>query len=98
MRISDWSSDVCSSDLARGRDGAPMTEPAAPASGALSWHPYAAETEAERRGWYEVIALVRSLSAEECVEPGYYRDPDWSVRDLMEIGRASCRERMCQYV
>jgi hypothetical protein len=60
-----------------------MTEPAALASSALSAHPYAAELEAERRGWYEVIALVRSLSPEECVEPGYYRDPDWSVRDLM---------------
>ena len=46
-------------------------------------HPYAAELEAERRGWYEVLALVRSLTPRECIEPGYYRDPDWTVRDVV---------------
>jgi hypothetical protein len=46
-------------------------------------HPYAADIEAERAGWYEVIALVRRLTAEECLEPGYYRDPDWTVRDVV---------------
>jgi hypothetical protein len=46
-------------------------------------HPYAAEIEAEQRGWYELIALVRSLTPEECLEPGYRRDPDWTVRDVV---------------
>ena len=46
-------------------------------------HPYAAEIEAERRGWYEVAELVRSLTPDECLEPGYYRDPDWTVRDVV---------------
>lgn len=46
-------------------------------------HPYAAELEAERSGWYELTTLVRSLTPEECLIPGYYRDPDWTVRDLM---------------
>ena len=46
-------------------------------------HPYAAEIEAERRGWYELVDLVRSLTPEECLEPGYYRDPDWTVRDVV---------------
>jgi predicted GNAT family acetyltransferase len=46
-------------------------------------HPYAAEIEAERAGWYELAELVRSLTAEECLVPGYYRDPDWSVRDVV---------------
>ena len=45
--------------------------------------PFAAEIEAERRGWYEVAELVRSLTPDECLEPGYYRDPDWTVRDLV---------------
>ena len=45
--------------------------------------PYAAEIEAERVGWYELVDLVRSLTPEERLEPGYYRDPDWSVRDLV---------------
>ena len=43
---------------------------------------YSAEIEAERRDWYELAALVRSLTLDECLVPGYYRDPDWSVRDL----------------
>jgi hypothetical protein len=46
-------------------------------------HPYANDLEAERRGWYELVGLVRSLTPEECLEPGYYRDPDWAVRDLV---------------
>ena len=44
---------------------------------------YEGEIEAERRGWYEVAALVRTLSPDECIEPGYYRDPDWTVRDVV---------------
>jgi hypothetical protein len=45
--------------------------------------PYAAEIEAERAGWYEVAGLVRSLTPDECLIPGYYRDPDWAVRDVV---------------
>ena len=44
--------------------------------------PYVPEIEAELRGWYELAALVRSLTPEECMVPGYYRNPDWAVRDL----------------
>jgi Mycothiol maleylpyruvate isomerase N-terminal domain len=46
-------------------------------------HPYRAEIEAERQGWYELAELVRSLTPDECLEPGYYRDPDWTVRDVV---------------
>jgi hypothetical protein len=46
-------------------------------------HPYAADIESERRGWYEVVALVRSLTPDECLEPGYQLDPDWAVRDVV---------------
>ena len=60
-----------------------MSEQRAPIVGALIDHPYAAEIAAERAGWYELVELVRSLTPEECVEPGYYRDPDWTVRDLV---------------
>lgn len=44
---------------------------------------YAHDLEAERRGWYELTDLVRSLTADECLVPGYYRDPDWTVRDAV---------------
>jgi hypothetical protein len=46
-------------------------------------HPYATEIEAERQGWYAIVDLVRSLTPEECLEPGYQRDPDWTVRDVV---------------
>jgi hypothetical protein len=46
-------------------------------------HPYRAEIDAEREGWYELVRLVRSLTPEECLRPGYYREPDWTVRDLV---------------
>jgi hypothetical protein len=46
-------------------------------------HPYAADIDAERAGWYELIGLVRQLTPEECLVPGYYVDPDWTVRDAM---------------
>ena len=49
----------------------------------LETHPYRAEIEAEREGWYEVVGLVRSLTPEQCLIPGYYADPDWTVRDLV---------------
>jgi hypothetical protein len=44
--------------------------------------PYLADIEAERAGWYEITGLIRQLTPDECLEPGYYRDPDWSVRDV----------------
>jgi len=54
-----------------------------PETGVRPDHPFAAELEAERRGWYELADLVRSLTPEECLERGYYRDPDWTVRDVV---------------
>ena len=45
-------------------------------------HPYLADLDAERRGWYAMADLVRSLTPEECLVPGYYEDPPWSVRDV----------------
>jgi hypothetical protein len=46
-------------------------------------HPYAQDIDAERIRWYELVALVRELTPDECLEPGYYRDPDWTVRDVV---------------
>ena len=45
--------------------------------------PYAADLDAEERGWYEIAILVRTCLPDERLEPGYYRDPDWSLRDLV---------------
>jgi hypothetical protein len=60
-----------------------MTTPGSTPDIALNAHPYLAEIDRERRGWYELVRLVRLLTPEEFLEPGYYRDPDWTVRDLV---------------
>jgi len=46
-------------------------------------HPDFDAMESERSRWYELTGLVRLLRPDECLEPGYYRDPAWSVRDLV---------------
>jgi hypothetical protein len=55
-----------------------QVEPPAPPG-----HPFDAEIEAERAGWYELLSLVHSLHPDEIARPGYYRNPDWSVADLV---------------
>src|SRR3546814_8006567 len=69
MRISDWSSDVCSSDLATGR---------------------------VRQGQ---LALGLGVGTEGSGE-GFADRADFEQRLIghCQIGRASCRERVCQYV
>ena len=57
----------------------PIVAPGAPPPG----HPYAAEIDAERDGWYEVLELVRRLTPEERLLPGYYANPAWTVRDVV---------------
>jgi hypothetical protein len=59
-------------------DERPIPHPATPAG-----HPYALEIDREWHGWHAVVELVRSLTPEECLESGYYRDPDWAVRDVV---------------
>src|SRR3546814_6374753 len=72
MRISDWSSDVCSSDLGL------AVRPRTPhVSGRLS-PPCVSRTNLEHTPPMSLTHI--------------------SVRGAREIGRASCRERVCQYV
>src|SRR3546814_2194457 len=91
MRISDWSSDVCSSDLPslhlRELDLS---------SNALSYLPLTASSKLS-----EGIATNRSLLSlnldfnQKCPEA----DDEFLTTLLVgKIGRASCRERVCQYV
>ncbi len=46
-------------------------------------HPYHAELDLERERWTEIVDSCRSLSDVERLRPGYFRDPDWSVKDLV---------------
>src|SRR3546814_10070867 len=91
MRISDWSSDVCSSDLARlcgGLCGAGswlFLEDASPDRCILRFKQLAKGNGALGIAWQ----IVNDVLGQR-VEVLTYR--------LQEIGRASCRERVCQYV
>src|SRR3546814_10066597 len=82
MRISDWSSDVCSSDLFADRGAV-----------AELGDRLAAVFEAEAFGDARAdLALFPQLEQPRDIGAVAHR----LARD--EIGRASCRERVCQYV
>lgn len=56
------------------------------ASASLPWRvqeAYTAEVELERSRWKAITAFVELLNESERLAPGYYRDPDWSVKDLI---------------
>src|SRR3546814_21112393 len=105
MRISDWSSDVCSSDLhpeeARAV-GAPAhavvagTEAAAEDDGELR-HPCAGH---RRHQLGAVLGDAAGLVAAADHEAGDVLQEHERTAALRaeQIGRASCRERVCQYV
>src|SRR3546814_8775233 len=81
MRISDWSSDVCSSDLLKTNSS----------------------DEQEAMGSYIRAAVRRWLKPwAEANNVDMYADGlrIYTTIDsrMQQIGRASCRERVCQYV
>ena len=43
----------------------------------------AAEVDLEASRWAEILALVELLTPDERIGPGYFRDPDWTVKDLL---------------
>src|SRR3546814_4248477 len=82
VRISDWSSDVCSSDL-RERS---CRHPRPPSRGS--------------RASDGAVALDARVKPEH---DGFKCCKGWAITSFVtlgafEIGRASCRERVCQYV
>ncbi len=60
-----------------------MSTPGTTPHATLASHHYHTEIDAERDGWYELVGIVRSLTPEEWLVPGYYRDPAWTVRDVV---------------
>src|SRR3546814_3237188 len=86
MRISDWSSDVCSSDLASANALDDVKSRNTLVCGTLGTsEPFSFQDPKTR----EVVGYEVDL----CKEIANYL----GVK-LEEIGRASCRERVCQYV
>src|SRR3546814_2225390 len=80
MRISDWSSDVCSSDLSLSSECTELHD---------------LNDVADRRRAVEALGGIPGqplgLGSGLQVATG-------EVQPQCEIGRASCRERVCQYV
>src|SRR3546814_6815302 len=92
MRISDWSSDVCASDL-RG-EGRALPD------GFQGRRAVLAEIEGECEA--SLAGRLEQVLARAC-EDGLVHDVVLSAsgkdaRQLWQIGRASCRDRVCQYV
>src|SRR3546814_16684544 len=89
MRISDWSSDVCSSDLVAGLR--------ADADYMIWWH--ATDVEDLQRAYADfrrTTALGRASNA-VWSNVALHRPAEFHKSHLL-IGRASCRERVCQKV
>src|SRR3546814_1087629 len=100
LRISDWSSDVCSSDLALrlveaddvlGED--PVHEERLATGLGVDPHHRVLDSREPRRELLDQLGGHRHAEALAPVVHG-----DHSVYALLQIGRASCRERVCQYV
>src|SRR3546814_16298502 len=92
MRISDWSSDVCSSDLATPE---PRRAPLATAGGASSFLPPPQRRHSRRWRYHPGHFPARSKRRKITV-PG--RDDQRQHFAGRQIGRASCREKGCQNV
>src|SRR3546814_19943070 len=107
MRISDWSSDVCSSDLFDDSktfvDCAPRRDPE---------QILAAYRERNKHDGFELADFVtENFNAPVAPASGYESDPDQSLCEHIDslwdvltrspkehqIGRASCRERVWPY-
>src|SRR3546814_4198441 len=89
MRISDWSSDVCSSDLECKR-----TAPTKIGTQSHQWRNDAGAVDHNLLdgSFLRIPALaIPSLPARRCRAL-------CQLALLIKIGRASCRERECQYV
>src|SRR3546814_16015247 len=105
MRISDWSSDVCSSDLA---------ENVAPLVVGLMAHHDAFVVPATTTGKNIAPRVAALLDVAQISDILSVEGPDSFTRPIyagnaiatvktsdakkVKIGRASCRERVCQYV
>src|SRR3546814_13219994 len=121
MRISDWSSDVCSSDLPQGSSFDAHCEPSDHRLLCLTFESKRAvelfecdEREFDLPPCHDVrsprVRQALARLAEEVSEPGFGHDiliESVALSLVIElcrhfqerqIGRASCRERVCQYV
>src|SRR3546814_16328511 len=97
VRISDWSSDVCSSDLRLRVRTQPLVEPEVVviAHRKLVGEPFVAELMVHQRiPAVRRLGIIVGIAVERLVLEPRKRHAD----DAHQIGRASCRDSVCQYV
>src|SRR3546814_20955063 len=101
MRISDWSSDVCSSDLFPGGfpgDCSAFMAVAAAGPGE-GWPGRLAKSHAVTLRWRTSTALAATLAARPAPRTaGSGSVAAYGNRQRRELGRASCGERVCKDV
>src|SRR3546814_7614068 len=100
MRISDWSSDVCSSDLVLGEQADQSREvpqEVEDQKGQRRTPPESADDPLQRNtpavGLQQVIEALVQVAVEHMIT-----NDQVGLQIERQIGRASCRERVCQYV
>src|SRR3546814_1562441 len=106
MRISDWSSDVCSSDLidAVSGDLAALAEENEPIGTVPVFNDIQAFMNFAAEGLLAQIPaqedrLDRAAQlTQRLVGRVHHLGAAIPAQDRLQIGRASCRERVCQYV
>src|SRR3546814_14254658 len=93
MRISDWSSDVCSSDLIGRREVADQLR--------------TQQKRADQRQGAVIVGVCILIAVAIIGFAAFKPIKEWwdlrafndiDMSGIGEIGRASCRERVCQYV
>src|SRR3546814_17657472 len=96
MRISDWSSDVCSSDLANHPRFIANLDRSIAALGVPQNDPLSRIAIRKTSGKVISLLYFHTFTAQHGFLPmqHYYT----IMRAPHEIGRASCRDRVCQYV
>src|SRR3546814_5068052 len=98
MRISDWSSDVCSSDLLDVEHWKCEERPYHGHDSAEDIYRLASDPvrQANDQRNYEYVQDVRKEQKRK--NPGGIHSDVVKISYREKIGRASCRERVCQYV
>src|SRR3546814_3088618 len=89
MRISDWSSDVCSSDLAFAIGSA---------FGGFAGSLQAPLVQFIEPGSFAIIHSLKLLLMVVVGGSGFFFGPMLGAAVVIQLGRASCRDRVCQYV
>src|SRR3546814_10359909 len=98
MRISDWSSDVCSSDLGKSMGASLVVNSLSKHIGGHGNALGGTVTDTGLYDWSDYRNIAESYRKGKPTSWGLTQIKKKGLRDMGEIGRASCRERVCQYV